>query len=211
MEERRIIARFRSEEDLHEFNKLNGLELTKDVKEIHLSDIALPLMKFKKPKKSTHKRDESWREHWVDMPKYETNFASSEYCKIDFYFDKEFYDSARLSEVFTQNISDKTKSVWAPEPIKHGAFKNLRVVTEEKLKLKYPLFIVSKGRTTRELWHTSFTLSQCGVDHYLVVEPQEKELYEKNFGWDKHVTILELDNAPLGSITTLLSTVVSLV
>lgn len=193
MEERRIIARFRSEEDLHEFNKLNDLELTKDVKEVHISDIALPLMKFKKPSKKKPRERKEWEDHWVGLPEYETDFALSEYCKIDFYFDKEFYDSARLSEVFTQNISDKTKSVWAPEPIKHGVFKDLRVITTEKQVLKYPVYIVSKGRYERKTWHTSFVLSQCGVDHYLVVEPQEKELYEKNFGWDKHVTILELD------------------
>lgn len=194
MEERRIIARFRSEEDLHEFNKLNDLELTKDVKEVHISDIALPLMKFKKPSKKKPRERKEWEDHWVGMPTYNMDFALDEYCKIDFYFDKEFYDSARLSEVFTQNISDKTKSVWAPKPIVRGAFKDLRVVTPEvEMKLKYPMFVVSKGRTTKELWHSSFSLSQCGIDHYLVVEPQEKEMYEKNFGDDKHITILELD------------------
>ena len=189
---RRIICRFRSQEDLDKFNKANCLDITKDAKEVYITFGSYEV-KNKKPKKTVSKRDESWKEHWVDMPKYETNFALSEYAKIDFYFDKECYSNEMLSEIFTQNITSKTTSVWAPEPIKRGAFKDLRVVTEEKLKLKYPLFVVSKGRTTRELWHSSFTLSQCGVDHYLVVEPQEKELYEKNFGWDKHVTILELD------------------
>lgn len=189
---RRIICRFRSQEDLDKFNKANCFDITKDAKEVYVTFGGYEV-KNKKPKKNPPKRDESWREHWVGLPEYETDFALSEYAKIDFYFDKECYDEKKLSEIFTQNITPKTTSVWAPEPIQRGAFKDLRVVTKEKQVPKYPVYVISKGRTTRELWHTSFSLSQCGVKHYLVVEPQEKELYEKNFGWDKNVEILELD------------------
>lgn len=190
---RRIICRFRSQEDLDKFNKANCLDITKDAKEVYMTFGSYEV-KNKKPKKTTSKRDESWKEHWVDMPLYNMDFALDEYAKIDFYFDKECYTNEMLSEIFTQNITSKTTSVWAPEPIKRGAFKDLRIVTPEvEMKLKYPMFVVSKGRTTRELWHSSFSLSQCGIDHYLVVEPQEKAMYEKNFGDDKHVTILELD------------------
>ena len=52
--------------------------------------------------------------------------------------------------------------------------------------------INSKGRYEAKLWHSSTRLSQMCVDHYIVVEPQELEIYKKNFN-NKYVTVIPMD------------------
>jgi len=56
---------------------------------------------------------------------------------------------------------------------------------------KYPVYIISKGR--HESMFTSRSLSRMNVPHYITIEPQELELYEKaldNFNIRKYVTLL---------------------
>ena len=57
------------------------------------------------------------------------------------------------------------------------------------MKPKYPLYIPSKGRWESRL--TSKALHKMGVEHYVIVEPNEVEVYKKHL--DDSATILELD------------------
>ena len=54
-----------------------------------------------------------------------------------------------------------------------------------------PVYIVSKGRSDSMI--TSKSLSRMKVPHYIVIEPQDEELYDKaldNFNIRKYVTLL---------------------
>jgi len=42
---------------------------------------------------------------------------------------------------------------------------------------KYPVYIISKGR--HESMFTSRSLSRMNVPHYITIEPQDLDLYEK--------------------------------
>lgn len=56
---------------------------------------------------------------------------------------------------------------------------------------KYPVYIVSKGR--HESMITSKSLARMKVPHYIVIEPQDKDNYEKaldNFNIRKYVTLV---------------------
>lgn len=59
------------------------------------------------------------------------------------------------------------------------------------MKNKFPIYIVSKGRY--EIRLTSDSLSRMKVDHYIVIEEQEYELYRKYTKGNPHITLLILD------------------
>jgi hypothetical protein len=62
-----------------------------------------------------------------------------------------------------------------------------------------PIYLPSKGRHDSMI--TSKSLTRMKVPHYIVVEPQEVELYEKaleTFNLTKYVTVLELPFSNLG-------------
>lgn len=63
--------------------------------------------------------------------------------------------------------------------------------------MKYPLYVISKGRSDCCL--TAKFLEQDGVDYKLVVEPQEVDLYAKEFAREK-IHVLPFSNLGLGSI-----------
>lgn len=60
-------------------------------------------------------------------------------------------------------------------------------------KSKYPVYIISKGRYKNPL--TAKYFKDYGIDFYIVVEPQEKQLYEKSICKGK---VLELPFSNLG-------------
>ncbi len=63
--------------------------------------------------------------------------------------------------------------------------------------LRYPVYVISKGRSDCCL--TARFLAKDKVPFHLVVEPQERELYAKEFGEDR-LLILPFSNLGLGSI-----------
>lgn len=61
---------------------------------------------------------------------------------------------------------------------------------------RYPVYVISKGR--HDCCHTARFLARDGVPFRLVIEPQERELYEPEFG--PHLLVLPFSNLGLGSI-----------
>lgn len=177
----RIITRFRNEEDLKEFATRNGFTLDKDTKEYNINTHEF---KVKKQGKKKGKSQE-WRKHWKEMPEfvYETE---EPYAKIDFIFEKDDIEKAR--EIYAQNVSEKSKSLWYPKLVA-GSHSKLRVVGGNS-KPQYPIYIVSKNRS--EKCFTSRFLTQMEVDHFVVVEPQDVEKYKKHVE-NKYATVIELD------------------
>jgi hypothetical protein len=62
---------------------------------------------------------------------------------------------------------------------------------------RYPVYVISKGRSDCCL--TAKVLMKDGVPFQLVVEPQEREAYEKE-GFGEHLLVLPFSNLGLGSI-----------
>lgn len=127
-----------------------------------------------------------WEQHWHDMPYFREHNKDYEYARIEFYTDK---TSEELSEIFDQKISDRTKSIWFPKLV-HGLHRNVRYIFGENP--KYPIYVISKGRSWLGKSHTSNRLSQMSIPHYLVVEPDEYEEYVSAFT-SKYVTVITMD------------------
>ncbi len=90
-----------------------------------------------------------------------------------------FYFKTRreLEEVAEQTITKKTKSIWFPYKSHWGGIK-YKYDLGYNLGLKYPVYIVSKGRWSNCI--TSRALFEMGVHHFIVVEKQEVNEYKKN-------------------------------
>ena len=179
----RIICRFANEKDFNDFCKLNKFDLTQNTTEfnIHTKEV--------KEKREVHKKKhedaEYWKEHWFDMPLYESK-KQEEYAKIEFIFNEEDLELAKT--IFNQNLSEKTTSVWFPKLIA-GKHSKLRVIGGNA-QHKYPIYVVSKNRSDK--CYTSRFLTQMEVDHYVVVEPDDFEKYKEKVE-SKYATILLLD------------------
>jgi hypothetical protein len=101
------------------------------------------------------------------------------YKTIKLYFDsKDSFNE--LKEFLKEKIklTDKTDSIWykkRPErKMKRNALK-----FKKKIKNRYPIFIISKGRWNKQL--TAELFKKLDIDFYLVVEPKEYELYKQNY------------------------------
>lgn len=81
-----------------------------------------------------------------------------------------------FSDVTEQKITNKTKSIWFPFKSHWGLDKKVWVSNEE-MKPRYPIYIVSKGRADNGL--TTKALNEMGVNHYIVVEAREEAAYKE--------------------------------
>lgn len=179
----RIICRFKTEEDLNAFAKKNGWTLTNDMKEFNVNTL-----EFKVKKKVAKKKDkpkEAWVDHWKGLPVYHSE-EQKVYAKIDFIFKSDQVEKAK--EIFGQNVTDRTTSLWYPKLIA-GTYSTKRVVGGSS-ETKYPIYVVSKGR--EDNCTTSKFLTQMEVKHYVVVEPQEYDSYVEKVE-NEYAKILILD------------------
>ena len=72
-------------------------------------------------------RDESWKEHWIDMPEfYQEDLTSHRKIVVHFRNDE---DVEKFAELMGQKITPKQKSLWHPHmpPRRYG---HLRYVDE---------------------------------------------------------------------------------
>jgi len=131
-------------------------------------------------------KGEWWEEHWKGMPEFIQEDKMPFKTLLVHFEDQEDIDA--FSALVQQKIGPDTKSIWHPEAeIAHGKHKKY-VSTAHHLP-KYPVYIVSKGRW--ETRHTSRTLHQLGVKHFIVVEQQEFNSYKAAI--DDSATLLILD------------------
>jgi hypothetical protein len=65
-----------------------------------------------------------------------------------------------------------------------------------EIKIKYPVYIISKGRYEKTL--TANILEKSNIDYFIAVEPQEADLYINKLG-NHRVLILPFTNLGLGS------------
>jgi len=115
----------------------------------------------------------SWAKEWKQMPEFVQEDAMPiKQLIINFETKEDYYEFAK---VVGQKLTYQTKSIWFPEAEKLSV-KEKRYVTDLDLKNKYPLYIVSKGRSDTRL--TAKALESMGLDYYIVVEEQEYEAYK---------------------------------
>lgn len=193
--EKKLIVRFRNQEDLDIFGGKFGVELTNLtnlVKEVTISKEGVKDIKYKKPTKPSGKpkKMDMYLKHWKDMPEFIIDFHKSDYAKIDFIFID--YTIEELADKFEQTVTNKTKSLWFPKLIQ-GEHRNIRVLGGRLA--KYPIYVISKNRSEEYRFATSNWLSRMGQPHYIVVEPQDVEKYKASKLNTKYCTILEMDLA----------------
>lgn len=177
-----LIVRFRNQEDLDKIGDKLGLTLERLTKEADLISMKTTLRKEVKKKPCA---EEYWKEEWFNMPEYVSE-KQEVHAKIIFKFQEENLDYVR--ELFEQNVTDRSTSIWYPKLIA-GVHSKKRVVGGTST-TKYPIYVVSKGR--HDKCYTSRFLTQMEVEHYVVVEPQEFDLYVDNVS-SEYATILDLD------------------
>lgn len=86
-----------------------------------------------------------------------------------------FFNSVEDAAMATeQKITEKTKSIWFPfKPHSTGIIE--RYFSSVDVSNKYPVYIVSKGRSKNGL--TTKALHKMGVKHFIVVEENEVDAY----------------------------------
>jgi TET-Associated Glycosyltransferase len=177
---RKIICRFDNQQDL---DKLNW-NLNTTILEYDLDNNKIIKSKQKSGKKKPYIDKHDCDIHYVNMPEFQSKKIEA-FHKIVFHTDKDLKD---LSEIFDQNISDKTKSIWFPKLIM-GKYSKYRVIKGD-LEHKYPIYIVSKQRSDN--CYTSNFLSQMEVNHFVVVEPDDYGDYKKTVSND-YCEVLKLN------------------
>lgn len=179
---RRFIIRFRNEDDLNIFSKNIGIKLNKNIHAVNL----VTKIKKKKKKKTldTVKTEYWWKESFKQMPEFIQENVEA-YATITV-----FIDDSKVNEfkdIINQDIYDTTLSIWYPKyiPVKGNKY----LIGGEKTTT--PIYVISKGRYDIKM--TSYWLSIMEQQHYIVVEPQEVDKYNKTLGKSKFCTVLELD------------------
>lgn len=97
----------------------------------------------------------------------------------DHYDGKDFYfkDRNEVSVKLNQTITDKSKSIWFPFK-SHWGDTPKRYKSKCNIGLRYPVYIVSKGRSKNGI--TSKALNRMGIPHYIVVEMDEEAKYKEH-------------------------------
>jgi|TARA_B110000090_G_C13336689_1_gene429432 hypothetical protein len=144
---------------------------------------------FSKVKSVESDYESNWKKHWVGMPEY-TQEDKIKFRAITLNFRSES-DYKEFSQKIGQDMTEKTKSIWHPEQF---ITKNmlLRWIQPEGRTLpEHPMYIVSKGRA--DSMFTSRSLSRMEIPHYIVIEPQDLDAYDKAldvFKMRDYVTLL---------------------
>ncbi len=116
-------------------------------------------------------------EHWIGMPEFEQENKDWIYHQIQLEF-KDAISYSHFANLVKQHLKISTPSIYFPKwtPSKNTKnFKWISSLPKDKITPRYPIFIVSKGRSYSRL--TSKTLEEMGVPYFIVIEPSEIEEY----------------------------------
>ena len=144
---------------------------------------------FSKVKTVESEYESNWKKHWIGMPEYAQE-DKIKFRAITLNFRSEA-DYKEFSQKIGQEVTEKTKSIWHPE---QHITKNLLlrwIQPEGRTLPEHPMYIVSKGRA--DSMFTSRSLSRMQIPHYIVIEPQDLDSYDKaldTFNIRDYVTLL---------------------
>ena len=187
VELRRIILRFRNQDDLDRFGSKFGIEegkLSPLTKELWLPNGTIINKKVGKKKPTVNK----WEAHWEGMPFF-VNEKNEAYATITTYWVNEAMALDYAIDKLEQSVSERTKSLWYPK-LQFGIKRDLRVIGGSS-ETKYPIYVISKGRA--EICVTSQYFHRLEVNHFVVVEPQQYDDYMRTVGQSPYCTVLKLD------------------
>jgi len=194
---RRVIVRLRNAEDVNTLSERVGVDLTSatSLKWIGgFPDLFGSTVSYE-VKSTIRKRDNDWIDlssyHWNGMPLYRSRKVRA-YSKIRI---ETNLSSEKLSEVFEQPLTDKTKSLWYPR-LKNRSLTEKAWRSQRPIKPRYPLYIISKGRW--EKCRTAHALDWMGLDYHIVVEPSEEKQYREK--WGDKVLVGDFDTTTASSI-----------
>lgn len=192
-----MIARNCREFDVHTFKQ----KLFKKDEACDIDEFFEKTSKFIKPA-NTDKKIVPYAERcfpmWRGMPKlngysFESGRGNGEYAKIIFKFRPE--DDIELAKkiFWWVNVTEKTKNVkFADERFKWQTSHVIAIDYDNVVRQpRYPVYVISKGRSYLKDG-TSGVLSELGIKHYVVVEPDELQAYEENIAND-YATIIPMD------------------
>ena len=134
--------------------------------------------------------DASWRELWTAMPAFEMGDKEA-VQKIIVHFrsreDVERFSALIGDAAWTNgrgsNITERTDSMWFGREEDYIAPKELLWVNDNAVPLRYPLYIISKGRW--EDPRTANALAAIDVPYRIVVEPAERDAYARTLGEER--------------------------
>lgn len=209
----KLVGQFRNQEDLDRFykricadarkrnlvsddigicsEKIEDLRITNYTDEARFPDFTFK-NKIKRPKERNAKSWGYW-DTWRDMPEYIFDFCAYSYAKMFFYFKKSCYSLEDLSKIVEQSFGDSPQDFWYPvqkwtEHTRH----RIRWLGGEHP--RYPIFVVSRGRSSEYKNHISHQLSKMQVHHYIVTEDWDFENYEKSkLNESEYCTVLAMD------------------
>lgn len=147
----------------------------------------------KKPKPKSKINDNSIyyerMKYWRQMPHYHSDNIYA-YAHIVFEYDEN--DISVMEIIAEQKITNLTKSIYIPKLPRHAPYTYKRIIGDEQEKNKYPIYIVSKSRPNQ--CYTSFHLSLMEVEHFVVVEPDQMQMYRESTLLDfRYAKLLEMD------------------
>jgi len=114
-----------------------------------------------------------WAEHWRDMPSFnQQNLMPYQSVIVNFHNRADRQSFARLVD---QNITERTASIWYPKAEISRSIDDVECYASSKM--RYPVFIPSKGRA--DTCYTMQAFDRIGVDYTVFVEQQDFEAYSK--------------------------------
>ncbi|BBI90601.1 beta-glucosyl-HMC-alpha-glucosyltransferase [Tenacibaculum phage PTm1] len=182
---RQIFCRFDNQADLNTLSSFLPRKIDTTIAEYDLDDNkVLKLSKRKHLPVNFGEDKYGWRHHYRGMPIFQSKEVLP-YHLIIFHTTK---SPSELTELFKQQVTDRTKSIWFPQ-LEVGKHSKYRLVCGESNN-KYPIYVVSKGRSNN--CSTSKYLSQMEVKHFVAVEPNEVSSYKSELDLN-YATVLEMD------------------
>jgi hypothetical protein len=121
--------------------------------------------------------------YWYNMPEFKTNEHMLKHVTLRLEIetiDTQLYNMfiKNFYETFNIILWPKVKFFWYPDrPKLLSPITNQLYVSTDKKTIKYPIYIISKGRAEKR--YTSKYLEWCNIDYKIVIEPQEYFEYAK--------------------------------
>jgi hypothetical protein len=132
--------------------------------------------------------------HWKGMPAFEQNCKYAYRQILVKLRTKADYDEFEV--LMGQEILKRDEAAWIPSIYypkrERKQWINYRWLAEPECNPRHPVYIISKNR--QDSMYTSRALSRMGVEHYIIVEPQNMEDYDKaldRFNIRPFVTLVE--------------------
>lgn len=189
-----LIVKFRNRSDCNRFASLIKLNITSSDRVIEFSspktkgNSSFQFSGDPNPRKGGGRDSDFYKTHWVGMPAFHQESRDFVYFSLKMVF-KTAADYAEFAHLVRIHLSESQPAIyypkWTPSKIKAKRWKSTLPI--EQITPRYPVYIVSKGRSHSRL--TSKTLEELKVPYYIVVEPNDYDAYAQVIDPKKILTL----------------------